>query len=347
MLSAAMLKKIALAFAALIVLLLVLIGGWAAYISATWDKDYSQVPLPAITASTDPAVIARGEYVAHSLAHCSICHVPLETTLQRRAGEHPAMAGGFEWKMGPFGTLYSRNITNDKETGIGAWSDGELARAIKWGIGKDGKLLPFMSLGAPAMADEDVTALVSYLRSAAPVQQKNKPHEPGLVLKWMATKMGPEVRKPFLDGQRYAEPGTEPSLARGEYLARGPAWCVGCHTPFDIMTMKPSGAEFSGSDQPEPDKDDAKMVFRIPNLTPDPETGHLSKWDEDGFITRFRAGRILKSSKMPWEAYREMTDADLRSVFRFLKALPPAKHYIGPTHRPSADDPSKDPIASR
>ncbi len=326
----------------LLLLLVVGIAGFAGYISATWNKDFSATEKPAIKASTDPEVIKRGEYIAHSVAHCSICHAPEAATRKREVGEHPSMIGGYEWKMGPLGHLHSRNITPDPETGIGKWTDEELARAIKWSVGRDGKMLTFMSLAVPAMADEDVLAVVSYLRATPAVKHENQPHEVGLLLKWLASNLSPDFRKPFLEKLKYAPPAAEPTLARGEYLARGPGWCVGCHTQFDLMAMKPASADFAGSASPEPDHADQTMVFRVPNLTPDPKTGHIASWDEEHFVARFRAGRAIQSSKMPWEAYREMTDADLRSIFRYLKTVPPSEHYIGPTYRKKDEDPAKD-----
>lgn len=330
-----MLKKLLIAFAGLIAVLLAAAAGYAAYISATWEKDYSAIEKPAITASTDPEVIKRGEYVVHALSHCSVCHVTRETTMARQPGEHPQMTGGFEWDMGPLGTLYSRNITPDKATGIGEWTDPELARAIRWGVDRNGKPLTFMMMGVPGMADEDLTAVISYLRSTAPVQKPNKPHEPGLMLKWMASKIAPEFRTPFAT-PKYVAAAEQPSVERGEYLARGPAFCVGCHTPLEFPAMT-LGTPFSGSADPEPDKDDPTMVYRSPNLTPDPETGHITKWDEETFVKRLAKGRNLKTSKMPWEAYREMTDSDARSLYRYLRSLPPTKHYIGAPHRPKSE----------
>jgi mono/diheme cytochrome c family protein len=326
-----------------VLMLLAACGGYAAYISTTWEKDWSAVEKPKLQASTDEAMIERGEYLAHSVSHCSICHVPEEVTLKRQLGEHPPMSGGFKWDMGPLGRLYSRNITPDAETGIGKWSDEELARAIKWGVGRDGKLLMFMAMSVPAMSDEDVQAIISYLRSTAPVKNAVPPHEYTLMSKWLATQVTPDFRKQLLEGLTWVAPGEEPSVERGRYLANGPAYCVGCHTPFDLMSMKVGGARFSGNADAEPDHKDAAYVYRIPNLTPDSETGHIAKWDEEQFVGRFRAGRVLASSKMPWEAYREMTDADLRSVYRYLKSLPPVKHYIGSPRRKADEDPAKDP----
>ncbi len=327
----------------LLLLVAVLIGGYAAYISMTWNKDYSAVEKPALTASTDPAIIARGEYLVHSVAHCSVCHVPYEVTEKRAPGEHPIMSGGLEWDMGPMGTLRSPNITPDPKTGIGSWTDAELARAIKWGVGRDGKLLVFMNLSVPAMADEDIQAVLSYLRSTAPVEKEDRPHDVGLMLKWLATLAGPDFRKALLDGLKYTPAADSPSLERGQYLANGPGFCVACHSPFDMMSMSINGPRFSGSDQVEPDREDSTMVYRMPNLTPDPKTGHIASWTEEQFVTRFRAGRALKTSKMPWEAFREMNETDLRSLYRYLMSLPPTSHYIGATHRKADEDPAKDP----
>lgn len=218
-----MLKTVLKVLGGVVLLLVAGFGAYAGYISATWDKDYSALAKPAIRASTDPEVIKRGEYLAHSVSHCSICHAPLAVTEKRQLGEHPDMAGGFEWKMGPMGTLYSRNITPDDETGIGKWTDEELARAIKWGVARDGKLLVFMTMSVPGLADEDVMAIISYLRSTRPVKQQNKPHEVGLLMKWIATKVTPDFRKQIFDGLTYVAPSAEPSEPRGNYLAQGPA----------------------------------------------------------------------------------------------------------------------------
>lgn len=333
--------KIIKVLGAVLLLVLVACGSYAGYINATWDKDWSSVEKPKLPASADEAVIKRGEYLAHSVSHCSVCHVPEDVTLNRQYGEHPPMSGGYVWDMGPMGKLYSRNITPDPETGIGAWTDEELARAIKWGVGRDGKMLVFMSLSVPAMADEDVQAIVSYLRTTSPVKKQVPGHEYTLVSKWLATQVTPDFRKQLLDGLQYVAPGDEPSIERGKYLANGPGACVGCHSPFDLMSMK-LGTKFAGSTEPEPDYKDATFVYRMPNLTPDPETGHIASWDENQFVGRFRAGRVLASSKMPWEAFREMTDADLRSIYRYLKSLPPVKQYIGPPRRKADEDPAKD-----
>lgn len=130
-------------------------------------------------------------------------------------------------------------------------------------------------------------------------------------------------------------PEGEVSVARGRYLAEGPASCVGCHTPHDPLDgFARSGAPYSGEAEAEEDPTDPRQEIIAPNLTPDPETGHLETWSEDAFVARFRAGRIVKGSKMPWEGFARLTEADVRSLYRYLRTVPAAKRATGPTVRP-------------
>jgi mono/diheme cytochrome c family protein len=128
----------------------------------------------------------------------------------------------------------------------------------------------------------------------------------------------------------------EISVARGKYLAEGPAVCAGCHTPADPMAgFARSGALFSGAGEADPDPTNASQEIIAPNLTPDPETGHIALWSEDAFVARMRAGRVVKGSSMPWEAFARMTENDLRSLYRYLRTVPPVRRRIGPTVRAS------------
>jgi mono/diheme cytochrome c family protein len=124
----------------------------------------------------------------------------------------------------------------------------------------------------------------------------------------------------------------EPSVARGEYLAEHVARCVACHSRFDPTTFRPVGPKAGGGDPDGSHGADADMEFVTPNLTSHP-TGMTGKLDEDAFVARFRAGRAFASSIMPWESLATMTDADLRSVYRYLRTLPPVDRDVGPTYR--------------
>jgi hypothetical protein len=74
------------------------------------------------------------------------------------------------------------------------------------------------------------------------------------------------------------------------------------------------------------------MEFVPPNLTADP-SGYTGRVSEDAFVARLRTGRSITSSIMPWESFKIMTDVDLRSIYRYLRSLPPVHNALGPSHR--------------
>lgn len=324
-------RKILRALMALVLIVVVGIVGFVVYVSLTYERDFSGVPLPALTASKDPEVIARGAYLAHAVAHCSACHGPGETVTQRKlAANKDDLRGGYVMKAGPFGTYYPANITPDPETGIGKLSDGQLARIIRHGVSPSGRFDAFMAFAVGPMSDDDLVAVISYLRSIPPIANPTKKDEWGFVAKALASRFSPRMEQ----SPPYARPGAEASLERGAYLAAGPALCRGCHSPFDAMAgFKLSGVPFSGAAEAEPDGTDPSYEIIAPNLTPDPETGALASMSEDGFLNRMRAGRRHAGSTMPWENFAQMTDADLRSIFRYLKSLPPTRRSVGETRR--------------
>jgi len=317
--------------AGIVGLLVVLIIGFVVYVQLTHVRDFSSTPLPDLKASKEPAIIAQGAYVAHALAHCSACHGAGEFVNQRKLPPNKDdMRGGYVMQAGPFGTFYPANLTPDPDTGIGKLSDSQLARVIRHGVSPTGKLAPLMAFAVGPMADEDLVALISYLRSIPPIKNPTPPDEWGFIAKALASKFNPNMAK----APKYV-PAGEASVERGNYLANGPALCGGCHTPVDPMQgMKPSGPAFSGAAEPEPDRTDPNFELMAPNLTPDPETGALAQFSEDGFIARIRAGTRHAGTIMPWENFAQMTDNDLRSIFRYLKTVPPIKRKTGDSRRP-------------
>ncbi|HEX8315226.1 MAG TPA: cytochrome c, partial [Flavisolibacter sp.] len=128
-------------------------------------------PFPAIKASKDSAVIARGRHLVLSAAHCADCHSPVRNVDSvLKLGQDPPLSGSFKFQF-ELGTFYSRNITSDSATGIGRYSDPELARALRHGVRPDGEaLLPFMPF--QHLSDEDLAAIISYLRSTKPVRNE-------------------------------------------------------------------------------------------------------------------------------------------------------------------------------
>jgi mono/diheme cytochrome c family protein len=311
---------------------LVLVAGMSffVYVQVQYNVDFPDTPLPPISARTDAATIARGDYLVHAVAHCSTCHGPGELMKARTLDLSKPLVGGYAFELGPFGTFTARNLT-PHPTGIGSMTDGQLARAIRHGVDSRGKLSPMMRLAVGPMSDEDLTAIVSYLRAQAPVEAKQPYYELGVIGKLVALDFTPRLEAPPSH-----VPEGEISVARGKYLAEGPAACVGCHTPADPLAgFARTGGAFSGEAEAEEDPTNSAQEIIAPNLTPDPETGHIASWSEDAFVARFRGGRFVKGSKMPWEAFARLTENDVRSLYRFLRTVPPVKRKVGPPVRPS------------
>ena len=157
-----------------VITLLVIIGGLAIIVVARQDIKY-EAPYPNITASTDSAIIARGKHLVYSSAHCIDCHNKQNSDSLIHLGQEVPLSGGVVFEL-PLGKIYSKNITPDKSTGIGSYSDGEIARALRYGVHPNGiavfDFMPFHNT-----SDEDLTAIISYLRAQKPVNNKVPNHE--------------------------------------------------------------------------------------------------------------------------------------------------------------------------
>jgi len=325
-------KKLMIAAGAVFALIGVLLASVLGFVLLTWEKSYEDVPYPTLTASTDPAVIAHGEYLVKGPAHCSNCHVGhLDDVMRADAGEDLPMQGGAAFEMGPLGSLWTRNLTSDKETGLGRFSDAELFRMMRHNVRPNhkaslGPMMPFQK-----MADDDLIAVVSYLRTLDPV--KNEIPEPqwGMLAKVLFA-FGPPA--PFAPVVGHEWPAKAPakgrSVERGEYLANNVANCVACHTPMDPMTMEATGPIFSGTDIAEPSPFAEGKAFRGPNLTSH-ETGILKNYKSPkAWVVRFRSGRAIPGSFMHWGPFSRMTEDDLVSIYMYLQTVPPADHEVGP-----------------
>ena len=318
------------------IILLVLVSAFI-YVSLTWDRKYDDWPSPALTSSTDSAVIARGRYLVTGPAHCVSCHVyTIQDFEVSDQGMPIPLKGGLSLHLGPLGMMKARNLTPDKTTGIGRYTDGQIFRMMRHGIRPDGTaslplLMPFWS-----MADDDLIAVVSYLRSMEPVEN-NVPEN-----QW--TFVGKAVRsltstfKPIENpnATKVAPPMTPSSIERGEYLARYVTNCIACHTPRDLTTFEAIGPEFSGGMEFEPwpelnkhFKMDTTLWLRAPNITPHPGGVFAKYKTPEDFINRFRQGRAIPISPMDWGPFSRISDEDLTSIWMFLNNLKPVENNVG------------------
>ena len=191
-------------------------------------------------------------------------------------------------------------------------------------------LMPFWN-----MADDDMIAIVSYLRSLDPVD--NLAPEPDWTFMGKAVRALAPTFKPITDPNPPAKaPPMAATRERGEYLAHYVANCVGCHTERDMMTFEAVGPEFAGGMEFEPFEElhkalnvDVDLWTRSTNITPHP-TGVLQKFKTlDDWIARFRQGRIIPHSPMDWGAFSKMSDEDLEALWIYLNSLDPVDNDIG------------------
>jgi len=315
-----MLKKILKWAGAILILFIISLS----VVVATRQHLQFDAPYPDIRASSDSAVIARGKYLVKGPAHCADCHAsPKYHDIVNKGGDAP-LTGGRKFLL-PIGVLYSRNITSDS-TGIGIFSDAQIARALRYGVGHDNRalldLMPFHYT-----SDEDLTAIISYIRTLQPVHNEVPPNEFNLIGK---------VVKAFLI--KPVGPQTEPlkkisqdsSIEYGKYMATSVANCRGCHTNRNLMTGAFVGQDYAGGFKIDSDIDPMNFKCVSPNITPDSTTGHLMKWTEDIFIKRFRMGKLIQHSPMPWGPFSRMSDTELKAIYRYLQKVTPVKNDPGP-----------------
>jgi mono/diheme cytochrome c family protein len=234
----------------------------------------------------------------------------------------PAMLGAgqvFPEKNLP-GAVIAPNLTPDQETGAGTWTDDQFARAIREGIGHDGRtLFPLMPYGHfRTMSDEDLASIVVYLRSLPPVRNPLPKTEIIFPVKYLIRAAPEPVNDPV------PPPDLSTPAKRGEYLTRM-ASCVTCHTPQErgqsnMKLLFAGGFTFNVGPLPS---------VTSANITPDPSG--IAYYDENLFLQAMRSGKVRArelSAVMPWIGYKNMTDEDLKAIFAYLRTVKPVPHRV-------------------
>ncbi|MBV9990569.1 MAG: cytochrome c [Alphaproteobacteria bacterium] len=266
--------------------------------------------------------VTRGRYLA-ALSGCQICHT--------EEGSAP-FAGGHAFPT-PFGTLYSPNITPDRRTGIGDWSDADFLRAMHKGIAKDGShLYPAFPYDSYAlMTDEDALAIKAYLFSLKPVRQtppRNTLPFPfnqrWLMGIWGAVYTPSDRFRPHAD--------RSPEWNRGAYLVEALAHCNDCHTERNLAEAPNNRRKFGGGIA------DGWLAY---NITQD-ETSGLGAWSDDE-IARYLSGSHVQGRGAAAGPMAGVVDvelnhasqADIRAMVAYLRSIPPAAGDL-PAPRPTA-----------
>lgn len=264
------------------------------------------------TGPTQEELVARGDYLVNGIVACGNCHTPRNADATAKA--EMRLAGSFVIEEPGF-KAYAPNITQDDETGIGAWTDEQITRAIREGLRPDGTLIgpPMPIPSYRGMSDSDVRAIVAYLRTVAPIRNVVPRSEYNIPL--------PDSWGPPLGNVPDVDRGDP--LAYGAYLGNALGHCMECHTPmvngaFDFsrtgaggfLLNKPLGLE---------------LAAVAANITPHPQQG-IGAWTDDEIrraITQgiSRDGRTL-APIMAFPYYKNIADEDLDALIVYLRSLP-------------------------
>lgn len=289
-----------------------------------------------------PARLARGKYLAEHVAACMGCHSQRDFNIYG----HPIKpglygAGGeplFKRPIVP-GVVQPKNLTPYH---LKDWSDGELVRAIRTGVSKDGRpLFPMMPYPSFAeMEQEDLYSVIAYIRSIPEVKNDVTPTKldpPLNIIVHTIPKDAPDYPKPVDRKDR---------LAYGHYLVKM-SGCADCHTPVDDKHEPLPGMFLAGGQEfpyfnSKMDLHPGGGKLRVPNITPDAETG-IGGWTQAQFIDRFaqfrgkRGQALIKPVDlekgdyipvMPYLEYSGMTDEDLGSIYQYLRTIPAVKRQV-------------------
>ena len=282
-------------------------------------------PVRDLVVEITPEKVERGRYLANHVSVCMDCHA--ERDWSRFAGpphEETIGAGGdrFGRDMGLPGEVYAQNLT---PTNLVKYTDGELFRVITTGVSHEKKVLfPIMPFSSYShLAEEDVIALIAYLRTLEPVER----NFPATVLDFPVNFLINTMSHEYKGGEI---PDRSDRIAYGKYVTTIAA-CADCHHPgthgnLDYSRPYAGGLAF----------DLPGLTVRAANITPDIETG-IGNWDLEYFITRFKmydpevngfqaAEPGSFNTAMPWTMYAGMTQDDLSAIYDYLQSLKPIKH---------------------
>jgi mono/diheme cytochrome c family protein len=267
-----------------------------------------------------PARLARGEYLARGVLGCLDCHTEHDWKAPGGAIVPGREAAGQIFPGEGFpGHIVAQNLTPDPETGAGKWTDDQFARAIREGIGHDGRtLFPLMPYpNFRRLSDEDLASVVVYIRSLPAVRNPLPPTEIAFPVKYLIRGVPQPLSAPVPPSDL-----STPEL-RGKYLVTL-ASCADCHTPM-VNGEPESDKTFAGGMEFNGPWGDVQSA----NITPD-KTG-ISYYDENQFIETMRTGLVMRrplNPIMPWDTYRHMNDEDLKAMFAYLRTVKPVQNRV-------------------
>ena len=276
---------------------------------------------PAEAQTSDKELLNKGQYVFALAGGCA-CH---------SAPKEPMHAGARAFPI-PFGTVYSTNITQDKETGLGGWTDQQIIDAMIKGVRRDGsKILPVMPYEKySGMASDDLKALVAYLRTIKPVKRPTPELKSSIpfvrsIGTWVYLRVFGRFSKP-------ASVAPQAGVARGKYLVDHVAICSDCHTPRNVLGAPKSSLAMAGVSQQS-----SPLGEAVPNITPDSETG-IGSWKREEVAELLLTGtkpdfdnvqglmhEVIQGTSY---GYKDMKKQDALAIADYLATLPPIENNV-------------------
>ncbi|MBZ6075696.1 c-type cytochrome [Microvirga puerhi] len=257
--------------------------------------------------------IERGRYLT-TAADCAACHT-MPDQKQPFAGGRPIET--------PFGVIVAPNITPDRETGIGTWTDDEFDAALRQGKRPDGsRLYPAMPYPAyTKMSREDVQDIRAYLATIAPVHNQVEPNQLPFPFSVRAAMMAWDALY-FQEGEFRPDATKSATWNRGAYLVQGPGHCASCHTPKTVLGGDKTEQAFQGG---------VIQGWFAPDLTNDKATG-LGSWSAEDIVAYLGTGHNASTAatglmaEVVERSTSKMTKADLEAIAAYLKDQPAAGH---------------------
>lgn len=298
----------------IVLLVLLAAGGFAAFIAIDGIPNY---PIQKVDLKVEitPERVARGKVISNLL--CQECHLNLangKLTGHRLADLPPN-----------FGRAYSQNITQDKQYGIGDWTDGEIAYLLRTGIKKNGQYSPPWMVKLPRIADEDIYSIIAYLRSDDSAVQALAIPDTAQQPSFLAKFLSHIAFKPFpYPDRKIVAPDIADKVVYGKYLVQDLVGCYGCHSA-DFKTLnevvpEKSGGYLGGGNQMT--GLDGQIIYTT-NLTPDKETG-IGNWTEEDFLKTMKMGVNPqgKTFRYPMTRTPEFSDDEIRAIYAYLRTVP-------------------------
>lgn len=284
--------------------------------------------------SANTAQIERGKYLA-TAADCVACHTGDPAKPYAGGGVIPT----------PFGKIVAPNITPDKETGIGDWTDDEFYKAMHEGVGKHGEnLYPAFPYDAfTKLKREDVLAIKAYLSSLAPIKQNNTPNDLKFPFnqRWILTFW---KWANFSKGEMKLDNSQNAAWNRGAYLTEALAHCGTCHSPRNSLMGTDRRRAFAGGDVGS---------WHAYNITPDPISG-VGGWSDDDLVSYLRTGVMAgkggaagQMGEAVEHSLSKLPEQDLRDMVTYLRSQKPVRTQSDTKPRFAWGGPAEDVTAFR